>query len=408
MAIDLASWREPLLDILLPALAALQQGLLSALHALGLAPVLHGQPAWPFERRVSAAMLTIDAGHARQVAWVLALLALAGLGGAVSAVLALPCWRWPRAVAAALGLALAAGAGALAAWPDPALLWAPATPTSWHRLPPAAAQAGALQGEALYARHCLACHGAQGDGDGPRAQAEAAAGRRWPPTLNRGLLWQRSDGELFWHIRHGMVDADGRRRMPGLPGGEPDEAVWQLIAWLQWRAAGQQLARAGEWQLPVAAPALSVRCDGGPPRPLAALRGQRLRLVALAPGQAPLPEDPRFQTVTLRPLAAGAAVAAGGCQAESAAAWQAYALIAGVPAQALAGTEFLLDRGGWLRARRRAGDPPWSEAMLVCRSNNPAEAGARAAAQALADPLDRLLARLDAEPVRAVRGGRLH
>jgi mono/diheme cytochrome c family protein len=391
-------WSGPGLDTLLALITHLEQGLLRALHALGLAPLVHGQPAWPFELRVSVAMLTLDPSHARRVGTVLLWLAAAVLALLLAALL-----RWPlrahRWTALMLGLAAAGLSGVAWQWPSPVLLWAPAVPTSFHRLPEALEAGAALHGGALYARHCLACHGADGDGDGPRA----AEGPRWPPTFNRSLLWQRSDGELFWHIRHGMTDERGRRTMPGLPAEVPDEAVWQLVGWLQWHAAGQQLARAGEWQLPLRAPALTVQCDDGGPRPLHALRGQRVRVVALAPRQAAPREDPRFQTVLLSPVPR----AQDGCLAVSEAAWQAYALVAGVSAEALGGTELLLDRSGWLRARRHPDDAPWSDAMLVCRGNDgPAQTLRMAAADG--DGLDRLLARMDAEPVRPVRGGRLH
>lgn len=390
-------WRGPGLDALIAAVTALERGSLALLHALGLAPLVHGQPAWPFDARVSVAMLTLDPSHARRVGLVMLLLAAAVLAGLLAAML-----RWPvrsrKASAMALGLGAAMLAGAAWAWPAPGLLWAPAVPTSFHRLPDAVAGEAALRGGRLYARHCAACHGANGDGDGP----QAAAGPRWPPTLNRSLLWRRSDGELFWHLRHGMADGQGQQTMPALPHALPDDAAWALIAWLQLHAAGQQLTRAGEWQLPLAAPALEVRCDGAAPRGLQALRGQRLRIVALRPDQQALREDPRFQTVTLSPAPRGEPQ---GCEAVSEAAWQAYALAAGVAPDALAGTEFLVDRGGWLRARRKADDAPWSDAMLVCRGSDPA--GEPMAAVG-ADGLDRLLARMDAEPVRPVRGGRLH
>jgi mono/diheme cytochrome c family protein len=392
-------WRSPGLDALLALVTTLEQRLLDGLHALGLAPLVHGQPAWPFDVRVSVAMLTLDPSHARRVGIVLLLLAAALLALLLAALL-----RWPLAArkssALALGVGTAMLAGAVWAWPSPALLWAPAVPTSFHRLPTQMEPLAALQGQRLYERHCAACHGANGDGDGPRA----AAGPRWPPTLNRSLLWRRSDGELFWHIRHGMADEQGRLTMPALPGALPDDAVWALLGWLQLHAAGQQLARAGEWQLPLAAPALDVRCDGGAPRRLREMQGQRLRIVALAPQQPALREDPRFQTVTL----STAPRAQEGCQAVSDAAWQAYALVAGVPEQALAGTEFLVDRGGWLRARRKPDDAPWSDAMLVCKGSDAASGLMPALEVPQADGLDRLLARMDAEPVRPVRGGRLH
>ncbi|NML16443.1 c-type cytochrome [Azohydromonas caseinilytica] len=391
-------WRGPGLDTLLSLITTLEQGLLRVLHALGLAPEVHGQPAWPFGVRVSEVMLTLDPSHARQVGTVLLLLGLAVLSLLPTALL-----RWPlrahRGAALMLGLVAAGFSGAAWQWPSSALLWAPAAPTSFHRLPESMADSAPLHGGRLYARHCLACHGENGDGDGPRA----AEGPLWPPTFNRSLLWRRSDGELFWHIRHGVSDAQGRHTMPALPAELPDAAVWQLVGWLQLHAAGQQLARAGEWQLPLAAPSMAVQCDGGPARPLHALRGQRLRIVALGPEQPAPREDPRFQTIALSPTARTQE----GCVAVSEAAWQAYALVAGVQPQALAGTEFLLDRGGWLRARRRPDDAPWSDAMLVCRGNDVPSGLVRVSAME-GDGLDRLLARMDAEPVRPVRGGRLH
>jgi hypothetical protein len=55
------------LAALLEGLQATQQGLRTLLHAVGLAPDAHGQPAWPFAHRVAAEMLVVDTGHARRV-----------------------------------------------------------------------------------------------------------------------------------------------------------------------------------------------------------------------------------------------------------------------------------------------------------------------------------------------------
>jgi hypothetical protein len=46
----------------------------------------------------------------------------------------------------------------------------------------------------------------------------------------------------------------------------------------------------------------------------------------------------------------------GGCVAADQAAWDAYADLAGVSADNLAGTQFLIDPDGWLRALRRPGE----------------------------------------------------
>jgi len=151
-------WRGSGLDALLAFITQLEQGLLRALHSLGLAPLVHGQPAWPFDVRVSAAMLTLDPSHARQVGTVLLLLGLAALALLLAALL-----RWPlrahRGAAFMLGLAAAGLGGAAWQWPSPVLLWVPAVPTSFHRLPEAAQASAPLHAARLYARHCLGCHG---------------------------------------------------------------------------------------------------------------------------------------------------------------------------------------------------------------------------------------------------------
>jgi hypothetical protein len=49
---------------------------------------------------------------------------------------------------------------------------------------------------------------------------------------------------------------------------------------------------------------------------------------------------------------------AAGCAAADTAAWTAYAVAGGMAPDALAGTQFLVDSQGWLRARWRPGDSP--------------------------------------------------
>ena len=72
------------LNGLLAGLQELQLTLRAVLHALGLAPDIHGQPAWPFASRIAGEMLAMDAGHARRVVVSAACLALAVLALAVS------------------------------------------------------------------------------------------------------------------------------------------------------------------------------------------------------------------------------------------------------------------------------------------------------------------------------------
>ena len=97
----------------------------------------------------------------------------------------------------------------LAPWPDANVLLVPAHPTSFHRSPTGFSTASIAQGRALYAQHCVACHGADGRG-GPLAAAQPV----WPPNLAGPLLWRRADGEVLWRILHGTQDRQGHATMP--------------------------------------------------------------------------------------------------------------------------------------------------------------------------------------------------
>ena len=57
------------------------------------------------------------------------------------------------------------------------------------------------RGKAVYERHCLACHGAGGRGDGP----DAAALRVPPTNFHRFTSVLKSDEELLRTIEHGVV-----------------------------------------------------------------------------------------------------------------------------------------------------------------------------------------------------------
>jgi hypothetical protein len=74
-----------------------------------------------------------------------------------------------------------------------------------------------------------------------------------------------------------------------------------------------------------------------------------------------------------------------------------------VPETALSGTQMLADQAGWLRARS-AGKTAWSDADLICKSLQPGAAAGGIPAEGLAA----VLGRMDAEPVRFVKGGLIH
>ena len=384
------AWSSPAegLTLLLSALQEAQLGLRAVLHALGLAPDIHGQPGWPFAYRIAGEMLALEAGHARRVAICIACLLLAGLSLAVSLL-----GRRARP-----GLwALAAVVLLLAPWPEAHLLLAPAVPTSLHVSPTGFTAQGIVRGQAVYAQQCVRCHGADGRGEG----VDAAQLPMWPPTLNGSLLWKRLDGELFWRVRHGMQARDGSSTMPGFRLQLSDADVWEVLDYLQANAAGQMLKESGGWSYPVRMPDAAVVCRHQAPRSLHSLGGQRLRVLTDAD---PLQDDPRLVSVYTAVDATDPE-----CQASTSGRQDlriALSLVLGIEPAQLAGHQLLVDRDGWLRARGQPGQAGWSASDLVCRASTvPRTVVASAAAE---DGLDGLIRRMDFEPVRLLRGGFPH
>ena len=384
------------LNALIGLLQGAQVALLQALAALGLVGASHGQPAWPWALKLSGENLLIDLGQARRLAASLVV-------GALVVVLLLLAMVWRRrrvALFVTVPLLLA-----MAPWPDARVIWVAATPASFHDSPSGFTVQSIAQGRALYAQHCVGCHGADGRGQGASADARSMS----PPNLAGPLLWRRADGDLLWHVMHGMRARDGAQTMPAFGGRLRADEAWALIDFMKAQAAGETLRATGVWALPAALPDVAVRCDGQLPRRLVSWRGQRVRIVAQddapADPQAPL-EDPRLVTVRLAPQAQAASRDGAGCvvdASEAPDAWAAFALVTG--ASTLAGTTLIADRDGWLRARSEPGQAGWSDDDLLCRTDT---APRVASPVAVADGLGALIARMDAQPVRFVKGGFAH
>jgi mono/diheme cytochrome c family protein len=386
-------WNGGWLNALIGLLQTAQLALLQLLAWLGLAELQHGQPAWPWALRLSGENLLIDLGQARRLAGSLAVLAL--VLALILVALLWRRWRWRLLLAGALLLLVAP-------WPDRRVLAVAATPASFHRAPAGPSVASIAQGQQLYAQQCLACHGSDGRGQGPLAAVQAVS----PPNLAGPLLWRRADGDLLWHVLHGVQGRSGVSTMQAFGDRLGDADAWALIDFMKALVAGESLRSTGAWALPVRLPDAQVRCAAAPPHRLSDWRGQRLRLVVDAgqPSTPPL-EDPRLVTVLLRPP--GAPQPEAGCAvdaSDAAAAWAALALLTGTPSAA--GTTLIADRDGWLRARSTPGQAGWSDADLLCRTEVRPQAGS--ALVASADGLGALISRMDAEPVRFVKGGFVH
>ncbi|MCI3205551.1 MULTISPECIES: cytochrome c [Pandoraea] len=404
------------LNALLQALQFAQSTWLSAMYALGITDDSHGAPAWPWASRIAGENLIIDVSLARQFAWMLAAIAFALLCLTIAL-----CWRraWRWLTVAAIGALV------IAPWPSPSLWLAAAVPTSFHTSPTGFTVESIARGARIYALQCVACHGDDGRGEGPLAQTL----RRWPPTMASALLSRRADGELFWHVLYGMHDDQGVT-MPGFVGRLSDREVWAALDYMRVLSASGGMAAGGSWPVPIAIPSVAVKCANGADTPVAAWRGrQRVRVVAVdAAHPAPF-EDPRFLTLLIRTADSSTASttstastvravrtaasprtpanvtplfgARADCIADSPEAWQVFAQIAGASPSTLAGTEWLADRDGWLRALAPAGRRGWADGGLMCTTTT-------ALATTTGDPLTATLRQMDDDPVRFVKGGFVH
>jgi mono/diheme cytochrome c family protein len=273
-------------------------------------------------------------------------LALAGAVLVLAVGIAVRRLRWP-ALAAALVIAWFA-------IPHLDLLLAEAYPTSFYHSTTGFAADSIAVGGRLYPENCRSCHGQAGKGDGPVAKTLSVP----PADLTAGHLWGHSDGELFWWLSHGIEGPEGDALvMPGFAATLSEDERWNLIDFIRARNAGSAYAASGNWPAPIAAPGFSASCPVGSTS-LASLHGKVVRIAFVGPGGTrlpPVPADAGVEVVTVI-VALGGYVPPPGCAATDPAIAESYGLVAGVAPDALAGTQFLVDPDGWLRAMQRPGE----------------------------------------------------
>ena len=88
------------------------------------------------------------------------------------------------------------------------------------------------QGKDLFEMACVACHGPEGKGDGPVAKKSKMEPRPRNFT-NPEFQRLRSDGELFWVLKHGSHNTE----MMEMDLFFTDEELWKLIVFI--RTLGQ-------------------------------------------------------------------------------------------------------------------------------------------------------------------------
>ncbi|NQV57808.1 MAG: cytochrome c [Rhodospirillales bacterium] len=94
------------------------------------------------------------------------------------------------------------------------------------------------RGEAVYVKHCAACHGLDLKGQ-PDWQTKLADGTLPPPPQDQsGHTWQHGDGELFDYIRDGgAAHARGgfKSAMPSFEAVLGNAEIWAVIAYVKSR-----------------------------------------------------------------------------------------------------------------------------------------------------------------------------
>lgn len=108
--------------------------------------------------------------------------------------------------------------------------------------PPAFAGEDRLDGAALYARHCAACHGDAGGGDGWNAENLPVAPT---PHADSDLMGVRPDDTLFDAIYAGGFVLDRSPRMPAFGSMLDTEQIRALVAHIRTLCACTQPAWAG-------------------------------------------------------------------------------------------------------------------------------------------------------------------
>jgi mono/diheme cytochrome c family protein len=324
-----------------------------AAYLASLTPGTHEQPVWPLRWRPSLAAFDDVGLRAELVPAVCA--AVIGIAIAVIGVI----WRRIRWLALCIAVIIEV-------WAIPLLdlLFVAAYPTSFFTSPTEFAATAIAHGARLFATNCVVCHGVEARGDGPAARPLPLA----PADLTAAHFRAHSDGELYWFISQGFATHEGTVTMPGLARVLSSEAIWHLIDYLRAHNAGDALRRTGSWPQPLPMPQFDAQCANGQIIDLDDLRSRALRIIAVSDDEGaepPLPADIDAVTVlVVRNLAARPTGAA--CVATEPQVWTALAIILGLSPDALAGTQVVVDRNGWLRAAWRPGDAEdWTDQRIV-------------------------------------------
>ena len=229
-------------------------------------PARHSEPTWPLGFRYSLDNLVAAPDLKGQVL-IGSQLAVLGLV-AVLASLLLP---WLRLAVAMGGAAVVAGGLAVALPP----LVSDAYPTTFQRPTTPYHATSIAEGRAVFAEHCVTCHGASGAGDGPAA---AALNPR-PPDLRAHHVALHTAGDIFWWISR------GKPPMPAFGKTLSTDARWNVVNYVRALSAADAARLLGPVVQPdkpwLVAPDFAFAVGPTPPRALKDFRGRKIVLLVL-------------------------------------------------------------------------------------------------------------------------------
>jgi mono/diheme cytochrome c family protein len=122
---------------------------------------------------------------------------------------------------------LAVGAACLAlaavAWAAADDQWVAPARAAKKENPVPATDESLAAGKVLYVKNCLSCHGDTGKGNGPAAKDLDKS----PGDLSKPVLWDQSDGAIFWKL------STGKKPMPTFETLTTETERWQIIDYVR-------------------------------------------------------------------------------------------------------------------------------------------------------------------------------
>ena len=322
-------------------------------------PGAHQEPTWPlsFTLQVESVDPAFAAG------WIVAVIVTVACA-AVAWIIALRRPSRPSAMRITSAALVVLGVAAITC---PYVSIAPAYPTTYATSPVGYTTSAIFRGGVVYADNCAQCHGARGHGDGPLAVSLSPK----PVDLVVHSM-HHSAGDMFWWIAHGIAGT----AMPPFGARIADAQIWSVIQFLRAQSAANdasQLTASVETWRPLVAPDFTFEIGTHGQESLKSQRGRYAVLLVLYSMPQSLDRlralaaDDRLTQAGLRVIAIPANVAAQISERSASALNSIVALVdPDVPATyamfaardgadgrsiAQSHVEFLVDRGGYLRAR---------------------------------------------------------